>query len=278
MEQNVTAGVSRRAFVGVAGATLGLGALCLGGTAFAAGAGETAGSGQATGGAADRASTTSSPAAFDLADLASSGLYVNPSVSDLREQAADPKRVLVVVDYQVDFVSGGVFGEIEPAKALEDAIYERVKEYQDAGDIVMYTMDTHPADVFDYTREGGVNPLHCDPATEGWQVYGKVRELLTPEKALLVKKGTYGSMDLPFVIENIRRQGVLIESIEMAGVSTTCRVLHNAIILYNAFPELPIVFDIATTASYSDEQTVEQLKELETWGFAIDWRDYDFEN
>lgn len=261
MEQNTTTGVSRRAFVGVAGATLGLGALCLGSQAFAAGA--------------DTAATPQSGSvATNAAGPAADGLYANPSVIELAERNADPKRVLVVVDYQVDFVDG-VFGLIEPALALEDAIYERVKEYQDAGDIVIYTMDTHPADVFDYTREGGVNPLHCDPATEGWQVYGKVRELLTPEKALLVKKGTYGSMDLPFVIENIRRQGVLIESIEMAGVSTTCRVLHNAIILYNAFPELPIVFDIATTASYSDEQTVEQLKELETWGFAVDWRDYD---
>ena len=265
MDQATSAGVSRRAFVGVASATLGLGALCLGGQAFAAGAGSAP-------------APQSGPAAATAANPPSDGFYANPSVTELGKRAADPKRVLVVVDYQVDFVSGGVFGEIGPAKALEGAIYERVKEYQDAGDIVIYTMDTHPADLFDYTREGGVNPLHCDPATEGWQVYGKVRELLTPEKALLVKKGTYGSMDLPFVIENIRRQGVLIESIEMAGVSTTCRVLHNAIILYNAFPELPIVFDIATTASYSDEQTVEQLKELETWGFAVDWRDYDLEH
>ena len=53
----------------------------------------------------------------------------------------------------------------------------------------------------------------------------------------------------------------------MAGVSTTCRVLHNAILLYNYFPDRPIVFDPRTTASYTDERTAEQLEELESWGF-----------
>lgn len=55
----------------------------------------------------------------------------------------------------------------------------------------------------------------------------------------------------------------------MAAVSTTCRVLHNAILLYNYFPDLPIVFDPRTTASYTDERTAEQLEELESWGFIL---------
>ena len=38
----------------------------------------------------------------------------------------------------------------------------------------------------------------------------------------------------------------------MAGVSTTCRVLHNAILLYNYFPDLPIVYHIhLPTYNYS---------------------------
>ena len=76
-------------------------------------------------------------------------------------------------------------------------------------------------------------------------------------------------MDLPRVIETIRAQGTRITSIEFAGVSTTCRVLHNAIICYNAFPELPMIMDAATTASYTDERTEEQLEELEAWGFVV---------
>jgi nicotinamidase/pyrazinamidase len=197
--------------------------------------------------------------------------YAVPQVTYADERAENVKRVLVVVDYQVDFVDGGVFGTIEPAVAIEDAVCAKIQEYFDRGDIVIYTMDTHPADEYDLTREATVNPPHCDPATEGWHVYGRARELLEGDgsSAILVKKGTYGSMDLPRVIQGIRNQGTQIESIEFAGVSTTCRVLHNAIICYNAFPELPIIMDEATTASYTDERTAEQLEELEAWGFVV---------
>ncbi len=195
-------------------------------------------------------------------------LYATPCMREAQERNALAKRVLVVVDYQVDFVNGAL-GKIDTALAIEEALYERVKSYQDAGDIVIYTADTHPQDNYLQTREGQVNPPHCVPGTEGWEVYGKLRELLTPETAILLKKGTYGSTDLPAVLEAIRNQGVLIQSVEMAGVSTTCRVLHNAIILYNFFPELPIIFDDRTTASYTDELTAAQLDQLEGWGFII---------
>lgn len=200
--------------------------------------------------------------------------YAVPQVSYADERAQTVRRVLVVVDYQVDFVDGGVFGRIEPAVAIEDALCKKIEEYQARGDIVIYTMDTHPADEYDLTREASVNPLHCDPETEGWQLYGRVRDLLSPETAILVKKGTYGSPELPRVIQHLRDQGAQIESVEFAGVSTTCRVLHNAIIVYNAFPELPMIMDEATTASYTDERTEEQLEELEAWGFIVR-RNYD---
>ena len=197
--------------------------------------------------------------------------YATPSTSLASQRAASPKRLLVVVDYQVDFVDGGTSGTVEPALAIEDALCERIQEYYDRGDIVIYTMDTHPQDNYKQTREGQVNPPHCIPGQPGWEIYGKARDLLTTEKAIRVMKGTYGSPDLPFVVQNILSQGIRLEYIEMAGVSTTCRVLHNAIMLYNFFPELPIIFDQATTASYTDERTIDQLDELESWGFIVRW-------
>lgn len=237
-------GLSRRAFMGALG-----GAVAFGGLAAL--------------GRPALANDAASDAARNLTP------YAAPSTTTAASKEDNPKRILVVVDYQVDFVSGGVFGEIEPAIAIEDALYDRIKEYQDAGDIVIYTMDTHPSDLYSETREATVNELHCDPETEGWQVYGKVRELLTPEKAIMVMKGTYGSVDLPFVIQAILGQGVNVVSIEIAGVSTTCRVLHNAILLYNFFPQLPLIMDRNTTAGYTDERTKEQLDELCMWGFFV---------
>lgn len=195
--------------------------------------------------------------------------YASPSVIPDDERVQNTKKVLIVVDYQVDFVDGGVFGHIEPALAIEDGICEVIQRYRENGDIIIYTMDTHPADHYEETREGTFNPPHCIPGTEGWQLYGKVRDLLSPENAIQVKKGTYGSRDLPAILSAIASQGIVLESVEFAGVSTTCRVLHNAIIVYNFFPELPLVFDERTTASYTPESTQEQLAVLESWGFIV---------
>ena len=216
--------------------------------------------------------SASSSSSSDSADYVAP--YATPHVTYADERVSDVRRVLVVVDYQVDFVDGGVFGRIEPAVAIEDALCAKIEEYRESGDVIIYTMDTHPADEYEDTREASVNPLHCDPATEGWQLYGRVRELLTPQNAILIKKGTYGSPELVRTIERLRDQGMCIESVEFAGVSTTCRVLHNAIMVYNAFPELPMIMDEATTASYTDERTAEQLEELEAWGFVVKRRNY----
>lgn len=196
--------------------------------------------------------------------------YVRASVLPGDEFADNVKRVLVVVDYQVDFIDG-VFGPVEPARAIEDELCRVIKEYQDAGDIVIYTMDTHPSDSYAATREGTFNPPHCIPGTDGWQLYGKVASLLAPDAAIMVKKSTYGSIDLPNVIKSLQSQGTIVKSIEVAGISTTCRVLHNAIILYNAFPEVAMIMDVRTTAGYTDEATVDMLKTLESWGFWVKW-------
>lgn len=221
-------------------------------------------------GAATAASLPRTARAEEEADLDDGVFtYAMPQVTTAAERRANHKRVLVVVDYQVDFVDGGVFGRIEPAVAIEDALCEVIEEFQAAGDIIIYTMDTHPADAYELTREATINPPHCIPGAPGWELYGRVGELLNPDNAILVKKGTYGSTDLPLVIQGLRDQGIAVDSIEMAGVSTTCRVLHNAILLYNYFPDLPIVFDPRTTASYTDERTAEQLEELESWGFIL---------
>ena len=61
------------------------------------------------------------------------------------------KRLLIVVDYQNDFVSGSL--GFEKAIQLEKSIVETIKEYQNNNDEVIYTMDTHPQNYLE-TYEG----------------------------------------------------------------------------------------------------------------------------
>lgn len=61
------------------------------------------------------------------------------------------KKLLIVVDYQNDFVSGSLgFPE---AEALEPKLHKKVQDYLDAKDDVVYTMDTHGENYLD-TQEG----------------------------------------------------------------------------------------------------------------------------
>lgn len=193
-----------------------------------------------------------------------------PPLDTAESLASRTKRVLVVVDYQVDFVDGA-FGANEYAIALEPAIYERVQSYQQAGDIVCYTMDTHLADNYELTREGRRVRPHCMLGTDGWELYGSLGEVLTPESAYMVKKGTYGSSQLASILNEIKSQGTVLTSIELAGVSTTVCVFHNAVMLYNMFPECDIVLDVATTAAKNPEATEAALKQLEGWGMVVNW-------
>lgn len=86
------------------------------------------------------------------------------------------KRLLIVVDYQNDFVNGSL--GFDKAKDLEKRIVELIQEYQNNNDDVIYTMDTHQSNYLE-TYEGQFLPItHCIEDSEGWQLYGKTKDLL----------------------------------------------------------------------------------------------------
>ena len=54
------------------------------------------------------------------------------------------KRLLVVVDYQKDFVDGAL--GFEGAELLDTRIAEKIDAYREAGDYICFTFDTHHKD------------------------------------------------------------------------------------------------------------------------------------
>ena len=61
------------------------------------------------------------------------------------------KRLLIVVDYQNDFVDGAL--GFPDAEALDGPIAEKITAYRAAGDMIAYTFDTHHRDYLE-TQEG----------------------------------------------------------------------------------------------------------------------------
>ena len=154
------------------------------------------------------------------------------------------KKLLIVVDYQNDFVNGSL--GFTGADLLETPILDKIKQYELSGNHIICTFDTHRDDYFE-TREGRGLPIkHCIDQTEGHALYGKLHEHYQQnyEFADEVFKDTFGSTDLMRMLTE-REQ---YESIELVGLVSYICVLSNAIIAKTAQPEAEIIVDSRCTA------------------------------
>ena len=154
------------------------------------------------------------------------------------------KKLLVVVDYQNDFVDGTL--GFEEAKKLEEGILNKVKEFEENKDDILFTLDTHYENYLE-TREGNMLPVkHCIDNTFGQQVYGLLEEY--SKKYPCFKKVTFGSSELlKYLLDKD------YEQIELVGVVTNMCVLANAIICQSALPNAKIVVCKDLVAALDDE-------------------------
>ena len=85
-------------------------------------------------------------------------------------------KLLVVVDYQIDFVDGAL--GFKGAEKIAPAIASLIKEFRENNDDVVFTFDTHDADYLN-TTEGKYLPVpHCLKGTAGWGLYPEIAPLL----------------------------------------------------------------------------------------------------
>lgn len=151
------------------------------------------------------------------------------------------KKVLVVVDMQNDFIDG-VLGTNEAVAIIEKSA-KKIKNFD--GEIFL-TLDTHPKNYMQ-TREGKMLPVpHCIENTNGWQINSKILEALSNKSYTIIKKNTFGSVELPRIIEQTINTTDF--SIELIGVCTDICVISNALILKANFPENEIFVDIECCA------------------------------
>ena len=118
--------------------------------------------------------------------------YINQERKDLAM-----KRLLVVVDYQNDFVDGAL--GFKGAELISHNIAELIKDFRNNDDEVVFTYDTHQADYLE-TVEGQNLPVpHCLRGSEGWQFYPEINELIKDSKTF--EKPGFGSNELGHYIE-----------------------------------------------------------------------------
>lgn len=107
------------------------------------------------------------------------------------------RELLVVIDYQNDFVTGALGNPA--AAALEPGIAARVAAQLERGGRVLFTRDTHGTDYLN-TREGRFLPVaHCIKGSQGWGLYGALSQYETGVRdgVSIVDKPTFGCAALP---------------------------------------------------------------------------------
>lgn len=149
------------------------------------------------------------------------------------------RKALIVVDYQNDFV-GGSLG-FPGAASLEGPICEKIRQYRQRGDDVIFTYDTHGEDYL-HTREGQNLPIvHCVKDTDGWQLYGEVNAL-RDENTPCFYKPSFGSMELAEYLMCRR-----YEELELVGLVSNICVISNAVLAKAALPECRVRVDAGCT-------------------------------
>jgi nicotinamidase/pyrazinamidase len=99
----------------------------------------------------------------------------------------DPTTALIVVDVQNDFAdpAGSLF--VKGAADVVRMVNGEARHATEAGALVVYTQDWHPASTAHFAKDGGIWPVHCVGGTWGADFH---RELSVVGPS--VKKGVNG--------------------------------------------------------------------------------------
>ncbi len=151
------------------------------------------------------------------------------------------KKLLIVVDFQNDFVTGSLGND--NAVAITDNIKNKIESYLKDNHDLIYTLDTH-YDNYLETKEGALLPvMHCIDNTFGHQV---VKECDYTAKAVKIfKKPTFPSLELALYLKEHP-----YDEIELCGVVSNICVLSNAVMVKSVLPNAKIVVDVKCTASH----------------------------
>lgn len=180
------------------------------------------------------------------------------------------KKLLIVVDYQNDFVDGSL--GFNGAEKLDKGIASLMEEYaKDKDGIIFCTFDTHSQNYFD-TQEGKKLPVeHCIEGTYGWQLYGEtaIMEIMYPMKCTRITKPSFGSTKLVERLLKLDKE-YGVESITLVGLVTNMCVISNAVIAKAACPEAEIIIKKDLVASFDKELHQKALDVMESMQMTIE--------
>lgn len=154
------------------------------------------------------------------------------------------KKLLIVVDMQKDFVDGAL-GSAQ-AEKIVPCVLAKIQAYEEAGDEVVFTLDTHGEDYLD-TLEGKHLPVkHCIKGTEGWKLTEALQQAAEGRKVF--EKTTFGSTECAAYAAAGNYAGI-----ELVGLCTDICVISNAMLCKAYAANTPVLVDAACCAGVTLE-------------------------
>lgn len=165
------------------------------------------------------------------------------------------RHILIVVDMQKDFVDGAL--GTKEAAAIVPRVCSRIRSHNGP---IFVTYDTH-CETYLHSNEGSHLPVpHCIKGTPGWALNEDVAAALDNKHVVSVEKQTFGSVDLPALVEAAADDDAM--TIELIGLCTDICVVSNALLLKAHFPETEIWVDPACCAGVTPESHEAALKTM----------------
>lgn len=165
----------------------------------------------------------------------------------------EKKKVLIVIDVQNDFVYGSL-GSNE-AVAVVPNIVEKVNEYRNNSDLIIFTQDTHYNNYLD-TQEGKKLPVeHCIRGTNGWEIVDEInyKKFEKFNNFAVYRKSTFGFDDWDWE-ERFNNTDDSLLDIEIIGLCTDICVITNALLIKTYYPEAKITVDASCCAGSTPER------------------------
>ena len=176
-------------------------------------------------------------------------------------------RILVIVDYQNDFVNGAVpCGQA--AIDIDNRLSDKVCSYMLRQDEIIFTKDSHNPNTYGASRESRQFPIHCVPNTPGSELSGSISKMTNIAHSKVVIKGNHSYDSLESTIKRITSSEE-VEYIELVGIPTQMGVLQYAVVLQYSFPYIPIWVDPKCCASWDIEKHKQALGFMEDMGIGV---------
>lgn len=157
------------------------------------------------------------------------------------------KKTLIVIDMQNDFIDMAL-GTSE-AVAIVPKVKEKIREYVENGDEIIFTRDTHFEDYLESTEGKYLPVAHCIKGTKGWEI----AEGLYVEGCKVIDKPNFGW-------PNWKEEQ--LEDVEIIGLCTDICVVSNALIIKSVFPDARVKVDPACCAGVTVESHEAALKTM----------------